>query len=222
LASGVGNCFSSVEQSLRVMTTRCLMRQVTSLARRNAAIKCIGVESVDFDMPESGQYVSYMNDCRKRKMGKWKGGFRWLYLCLVGLGAGAAAVFIQTSLVWVMALKFWMQDALVASGQEVKANIADEDLHKIVNLRPYTNLGCFTVPEHTSAMRCYRLFRAMGLRHLPVLDDNHRVSGIITRQNLLVAQEDLEHKQHKHHAPDPETPLLHSESDMQQDLQLEA
>merc|ERR1712176_658391 len=73
--------------------------------------------------------------------------------------------------------------------EHVKDALADEDLQKFVDLRPYTNMGCFTVLEHTSALRCYSLFRGLGLRHLPVLSRSHEVSGIITRQNLLAAQE---------------------------------
>jgi len=73
--------------------------------------------------------------------------------------------------------------------EEVQAALAEEDLQLFVNLQPYTNLGCFTVLEHTSATRCYSLFRGLGLRHLPVLSRNHEVMGIITRQNLYAAQE---------------------------------
>jgi len=73
--------------------------------------------------------------------------------------------------------------------EEVKALLADDDLQMNIDLRPYTNLGCYTVPEHASAVRCYSLFREMGLRHLPVIGKNHEVSGIITRQNLLAVQE---------------------------------
>jgi len=73
--------------------------------------------------------------------------------------------------------------------EQVKAALSEQDHGMFIDLRPYTNLGCFTVPEHASAMRCFSLFRGLGLRHLPVLGKNHEVSGIITRQNLLAAQE---------------------------------
>merc|ERR1712113_59611 len=75
------------------------------------------------------------------------------------------------------------------SVEDVKRALAEEDYRKMLDLRPYTNQGCFTVPEHASATRCFRLFRSMGLRHLPVLGSDHEVVGIITRQSLLAVQE---------------------------------
>lgn len=84
---------------------------------------------------------------------------------------------------------------------EVRATLADEDYSKMVDLQPYTNMNCFSLPEHTSAMRCYRLFLEMGLRHLPVLGRNHEVSGIITRKDLLAAQEGHVKPREKHELP---------------------
>jgi len=95
------------------------MRALKSGSKKQAAKKCTGTESIDFDMPESEQYVNYVVDCRKKKLGRYKGAFRWLYLCLVGIGAGASAVFIQTSLHRIMALKFWTQDVLADAGHDV-------------------------------------------------------------------------------------------------------
>lgn len=97
--------------------------------------------------------------------------------------------------------------------EEVKAALAEEDLQLFLDLRPYTNMGCFTVLEHTSAMRCYSLFRGLGLRHLPVLSKQHEVSGIITRENLLAAQEG--HLQHGvTPKPQMQKPLLDEPSDV--------
>jgi len=73
--------------------------------------------------------------------------------------------------------------------QEVRAMLTANDFSQMIDLRPYTNMGCFFVPAHTTASRCYRLFRSMGLRHLPVLGEDYLVQGIITRSNLLAAQE---------------------------------
>jgi len=63
----------------------------------------------------------------------------------------------------------------------------DHDM--FVNLLPYANRGCFTLQEHAAGLRCYGLFRTMGLRHLPVLGSDHKVRGIITRKDLLRAAE---------------------------------
>lgn len=63
------------------------------------------------------------------------------------------------------------------------------DYHKVVDLRPYTNRGCYTVQEHAAAYRCQMLFRTMGLRHLPVLGDDHVLRGMITRKDLYDAAE---------------------------------
>merc|ERR1711933_177452 len=71
----------------------------------------------------------------------------------------------------------------------VKAALTPEDDDMCMDLLPYTNQGCHTVQEHAVAMRCYTLFRTMGLRHLPVLCKDHTVSGMLTRKDLLAAAE---------------------------------
>jgi CBS domain-containing protein len=56
---------------------------------------------------------------------------------------------------------------------------ASLDLRRIMHRTP------FTVDALTPLQRVWRLFRAMGLRHLVVLDGNHCVCGMITRADLL-------------------------------------
>jgi len=75
---------------------------------------------------------------------------------------------------------------------DVKAAVGVNNLNKEIDLGPYTNQGCYTVQGHAAAMRCYALFRTMGLRHLPVLAADHTLRGIITRKDLLNAMESLE------------------------------
>lgn len=54
-----------------------------------------------------------------------------------------------------------------------------------VDLRPYLNNSTITVNTSFSFGNVYSLFRTMGLRHLPVLNDEHLVAGILTRKDLL-------------------------------------
>jgi len=67
--------------------------------------------------------------------------------------------------------------------------LATEDLDKLVDLRPYVNEGCYTVPEHASVTRVYKLFRGMGLRHLPVVSRLGTPAGMITRADLRLVEE---------------------------------
>merc|ERR1719369_78270 len=75
---------------------------------------------------------------------------------------------------------------------DVRAAVGVDNLNKEIDRGPYTNQGCYTVQGHAAAMRCYALFRTMGLRHLPVLAADHTLRGIITRKDLLNAMESLE------------------------------
>ncbi|XP_046656068.1 H(+)/Cl(-) exchange transporter 7-like isoform X1 [Daphnia pulicaria] len=68
---------------------------------------------------------------------------------------------------------------------------ASEDIHfteeeraSYLDLRPYMNPTPYTVPKHASLHRTFQLFRALGLRHLIVTDDNNEVAGMITRKTL--------------------------------------
>eukprot|EP00850_Spirogloea_muscicola_P003904 SM000016S01892 [mRNA] locus=s16:383439:390810:+ [translate_table: standard] len=56
-----------------------------------------------------------------------------------------------------------------------------------LDLRPYMNHAPLAVRKECSAHRAYVIFRNLGLRHLPVVDSEGRVVGIITRKDLAVA-----------------------------------
>jgi len=59
------------------------------------------------------------------------------------------------------------------------------DPEMAIDLRPYMNpAAIFVIPE-CPIVRCFTLFRGMGIRHLPVVDDEHRVVGIISRKELM-------------------------------------
>jgi len=70
--------------------------------------------------------------------------------------------------------------------EKIKAQLSTDDFDKSIDLKPYLNRGCFTVPERASMARVYTFFRTMGLRHLPVVNQNGIVSGIITRKDLII------------------------------------
>ena len=58
-----------------------------------------------------------------------------------------------------------------------------------LGLKDVMNESPLTVDAHCPLPRVWTLFRTMGLRHLVVLDHDHCVVGIITRQDLLEATE---------------------------------
>jgi chloride channel 7 len=59
-----------------------------------------------------------------------------------------------------------------------------EDLNLWLDVRPYMDSAPYSLNESSSIQRCYRLFRSMGLRHLVVLDEQHRVTGMVTRKDI--------------------------------------
>lgn len=71
------------------------------------------------------------------------------------------------------------------SAQEILDALEPQDVDQKVNVIPYTNQAVYIIPEHATVLRCYALFRSMGLRHLPVVDVDSKLKGIITRKDLL-------------------------------------
>lgn len=53
-----------------------------------------------------------------------------------------------------------------------------------MDLQPFMNPTPSTVLHSTSLPQMFRIFRALGLRHLVVLNDNNGVVGIVTRKDL--------------------------------------
>lgn len=54
-----------------------------------------------------------------------------------------------------------------------------------INMEIFMNPSPYTVNKLTSVPRIFMLFRALGLRHLCVVDDDNHVTGIITRKDFL-------------------------------------
>ncbi|CAH8676386.1 unnamed protein product [Schistosoma haematobium] len=67
---------------------------------------------------------------------------------------------------------------------DVLANLSCDDMDAYLDLRPYMCEAPYSVPETMTMTRVYHLFRLLGLRHLPVVDSQNQVRGIITRKDL--------------------------------------
>ena len=66
------------------------------------------------------------------------------------------------------------------------------DENTVLDSRPYMNIAPVTVSPNCPIIRCYQLFRGMGIRHLPVVNDHNQVLGMITRKELMTDfQQDL-------------------------------
>jgi chloride channel 7 len=68
-----------------------------------------------------------------------------------------------------------------------------EDLDCTFDLSPFYNQSPFSVHSGFLLTLAFRLFRTMGLRHLPVVDERNYVVGIITRKDLLDAVVEAKH-----------------------------
>lgn len=62
--------------------------------------------------------------------------------------------------------------------------ITDTEREYTMDLRPVMNPSGYTVTNAASLPRIFRLFRALGLRHLVVTNDCNEVIGIVTRKDL--------------------------------------
>ncbi|CAH8648563.1 unnamed protein product [Schistosoma guineensis] len=67
---------------------------------------------------------------------------------------------------------------------DVLVNLSCDDMDAYLDLRPYMCEAPYSVPETMTMTRVYHLFRLLGLRHLPVVDSQNQVRGIITRKDL--------------------------------------
>ena len=74
------------------------------------------------------------------------------------------------------------------AAQDAGASFDPPAAEPLVDLRPLCDRTPYTVNEMLPLRRVLRLFKAMGLRHLVVVDSRSRVVGIITRRNLVEAE----------------------------------
>ncbi|KYR02929.1 chloride channel protein [Tieghemostelium lacteum] len=59
------------------------------------------------------------------------------------------------------------------------------EMENLIDFRPYMNSSGITIHNTFSFGEAYKLYRTCGIRHLPVIDINNEVVGIITRKDLL-------------------------------------
>ncbi|XP_029168122.1 H(+)/Cl(-) exchange transporter 7 [Nylanderia fulva] len=62
--------------------------------------------------------------------------------------------------------------------------ITDEEKTYTIDLRHFMNPSPYTIQHSATLPRTFRLFRALGLRHVPVVNDTNEVIGIITRKDV--------------------------------------
>ncbi|XP_028843575.1 H(+)/Cl(-) exchange transporter 7 [Denticeps clupeoides] len=63
-------------------------------------------------------------------------------------------------------------------------HVSQDERECMMDLTEFMNPTPYTVPQETSLPRVFKLFRALGLRHLAVVDDENRVVGLVTRKDL--------------------------------------
>ncbi|XP_042209017.1 H(+)/Cl(-) exchange transporter 7-like isoform X2 [Homarus americanus] len=66
-----------------------------------------------------------------------------------------------------------------------EVDLNPEDMNCTVDLRPFYNPSPYSVVTCTALPRIFNLFRALGLRHLIVVNDNNEVVGMVTRKDLV-------------------------------------
>ncbi|KAM3863470.1 H(+)/Cl(-) exchange transporter 7 isoform 2-T2 [Diretmus argenteus] len=63
-------------------------------------------------------------------------------------------------------------------------HVSQDERECMMDLTEFMNPTPYTVPQETSLPRVFKLFRALGLRHLVVADNENRVVGLVTRKDL--------------------------------------
>ncbi|XP_073414652.1 H(+)/Cl(-) exchange transporter 7 isoform X1 [Dendrobates tinctorius] len=63
-------------------------------------------------------------------------------------------------------------------------HVSQDECECLMDLTEFMNPTPYTVPQEASLPRVFKLFRALGLRHLVVVDDRNRVVGLVTRKDL--------------------------------------
>uniref|UniRef100_A0A8C5QMA3 Chloride channel protein n=1 Tax=Leptobrachium leishanense TaxID=445787 RepID=A0A8C5QMA3_9ANUR len=63
-------------------------------------------------------------------------------------------------------------------------HVSQDERECLMDLTEFMNPTPYTVPQEASLPRVFKLFRALGLRHLVVVDNHNKVVGLVTRKDL--------------------------------------
>ncbi|XP_074053262.1 H(+)/Cl(-) exchange transporter 7 isoform X2 [Macrotis lagotis] len=63
-------------------------------------------------------------------------------------------------------------------------HVSQDERECMMDLTEFMNPSPYTVPQEASLPRVFKLFRALGLRHLVVVDNHNQVVGMVTRKDL--------------------------------------
>ncbi|XP_029432992.1 H(+)/Cl(-) exchange transporter 7-like [Rhinatrema bivittatum] len=63
-------------------------------------------------------------------------------------------------------------------------HVSQDERECLMDMTEFMNPTPYTVPQDASLPRVFKLFRALGLRHLVVVDSHNRVVGMVTRKDL--------------------------------------
>lgn len=63
-------------------------------------------------------------------------------------------------------------------------SLSSQEMRCTIDLRPFMSSSPYVVIHSMTLPRVFRIFRALGLRHLPVVDDMNQVVGMVTRKDL--------------------------------------
>jgi len=72
----------------------------------------------------------------------------------------------------------------------LRKKLSGDDRQKYMDLRPYVSCNGYSILPQASMASAFMLFRRLGLRHLPVVDNDGDLCGIITRKDLILMEED--------------------------------
>eukprot|EP01126_Amoeba_proteus_P001122 TRINITY_DN10321_c0_g1_i2.p1 TRINITY_DN10321_c0_g1~~TRINITY_DN10321_c0_g1_i2.p1 ORF type:complete len:614 (+),score=131.55 TRINITY_DN10321_c0_g1_i2:736-2577(+) len=77
-------------------------------------------------------------------------------------------------------------------------SITESELVKYMDLSHFMHITPHTVHYKATLLRVFQIFRTMGLRHLLVVKGNNKLVGIITRKDLVHAEDSLLKKKQDH------------------------